>query len=107
MGLRTRFLRTLGLQRVPRDQPRRRRSYAGAMISRLTNDWMSTQASADAEIRTSIRKLRDRSREMVRNNPYAKQAKRTTQSMLSAVGSSFSPRFSKFVVGSLMKRLIA
>ena len=85
MGLRTRFLRTLGLQRVPREQPRRRRSYAGAIVSRLTSDWMSTQASADAEIRTSIKKLRDRSREMVRNNPYAKQAKRTTQ--VNVVGS--------------------
>ena len=40
---------------------------------------MSTQASADAEIRGNLRRLRDRSREMVRNNPYARQAKRTTQ----------------------------
>jgi len=86
MGLRTRFLRTLGLQRVPRDQRRRRRrSYAGAIVSRLTSDWMSTRASADAEIRNSLSKLRDRSREMVRNNPYAKQAKRTTQ--VNVVGS--------------------
>ena len=86
MGLRTRLLRRLGLQPIPRDQPRRRRrSYAGAIVSRLTNDWMSTQASADAEIRNSLRKLRDRSREMVRNNPYAKQAKRTTQ--INVVGS--------------------
>jgi len=86
MGLRTRFLRTLGLQRVPRDQPRRRRrSYAGAIVSRLTSDWMSTRASADEEIRNSLSKLRDRSREMVRNNPYAKQAKRTTQ--VNVVGS--------------------
>jgi lambda family phage portal protein len=65
-----------------RQQPQpapRRRSYQGALISRLTNDWLATQTSADAEIRTSLRKLRDRSREMVRNNPYARQAKRTTQ----------------------------
>ena len=79
MGLRTRILRRLGLQQIPRQSPHRRRNYAGAIISRLTSDWMSTQSSADAEIRTSLRKLRDRSREMVRNNPYAKQAKRTTQ----------------------------
>tara|TARA_R110001606_G_scaffold7430_5_gene32954 strand:- start:126 stop:1607 length:1482 start_codon:yes stop_codon:yes gene_type:complete len=85
MGFRTQFLKRLGLQRVPREQPPRRRSYAGAIVSRLTSDWMSTQASADAEIRTSIKKLRDRSREMVRNNPYAKQAKRTTQ--VNVVGS--------------------
>jgi len=58
------------------------------MISRLTNDWLSSQASADAEIRTSLRKLRDRSREMVRNNPYAKQAKRTTQ--INVVGSGIT-----------------
>ena len=46
---------------------------------------MSTRSSADAEIRNSLSKLRDRSREMVRNNPYAKQAKRTTQ--VNVVGS--------------------
>ena len=107
MGLRTRFLRTLGLQRVPREQPRRRRSYAGAIVSRLTSDWMSTQASADAEIRTSIKKLRDRSREMVRNNPYAKQAKRTTQVNVVGSGIKLSLKFSRFGVGSLVKRLIA
>ncbi|MEK9824206.1 MAG: phage portal protein [Gammaproteobacteria bacterium] len=73
------------MQPIPREKPRRRRSYAGAIVSRLTSDWMSTQSSADAEIRNSLRKLRDRSREMVRNNPYAKQAKRTTQ--INVVGS--------------------
>lgn len=78
MGLRTRLLRALGFTNQPERLPRRRQ-YQGAMISRLTSDWLTSQTSADAEIRTSLRKLRDRSREMVRNNPYAKQAKRTTQ----------------------------
>ena len=63
----------------PTSAPLRQRQYQGAIISRLTADWLATQSSADAEIRTSLRKLRDRSRELVRNNPYAKQAKRTTQ----------------------------
>ena len=49
------------------------RAYQGALVSRLTSDWMSSQLSADAEIRNSLRKLRDRSRELVRNNPYARQ----------------------------------
>lgn len=78
MGL----LTFLGLAKQPEPtKPARtgRRQYQGALISRLTADWMSSQASADAEIRTSLVKLRDRSRELVRNNPYAKQAKRTTQ----------------------------
>jgi lambda family phage portal protein len=76
MGLRTRLLNALGFGK---QKPQARRAYQGAMISRLTADWLATQTSADAEIRTSLRKLRDRSRELVRNNPYARQAKRTTQ----------------------------
>ncbi|MGB0957793.1 MAG: phage portal protein [Litorivicinus sp.] len=79
MGLRTRVINFLGFGREQPQPAPRRRSYQGALISRLTNDWLATQTSADAEIRTSLRKLRDRSREMVRNNPYARQAKRTTQ----------------------------
>ncbi|MGA1753503.1 MAG: phage portal protein [Pontimonas sp.] len=79
MGLRTRVRNFLGFGRQQPQPAPRRRSYQGALISRLTNDWLATQTSADAEIRTSLRKLRDRSREMVRNNPYARQAKRTTQ----------------------------
>lgn len=80
MGLRTRVRNFLGFgNQAPQPAPIRRRSYQGAMISRLTSDWLTSQTSADAEIRTSLRKLRDRSREMVRNNPYARQAKRTTQ----------------------------
>jgi lambda family phage portal protein len=80
MGIRTNLLRALGFGK-PAAAPARtgRRQYQGAIISRLTADWLASQASADAEIRTSLRKLRDRSRELVRNNPYAKQAKRTTQ----------------------------
>ena len=56
-----------------------KRRYKGAAISRLTSDWTSSSSSADAEIKTSLKKLRDRSRQLCRDNPYAKQAKRTTQ----------------------------
>ena len=82
MGIRTALAHAFGFGPTKPATPTRppaRRQYQGALISRLTADWLATQASADAEIRTSIRKLRDRSRELVRNNPYAKQAKRTTQ----------------------------
>ena len=65
------------------------RAYQGALVSRRTSDWMSSQLSADAEIRNSLRKLRDRSRELVRNNPYARQAKRTTQINIVGTGMKF------------------
>ena len=55
------------------------RMYAGARINRLNSDWFTRWSSADAEIKTSLRMLRDRSRQLVRDNPYARQAKRTTQ----------------------------
>ena len=70
-------------------QRRPRRAYQGALVSRLTSDWLSSQNSADAEIKASLRKLRDRSRELVRNNPYAKQAKRTTQINTVGTGMKF------------------
>tara|TARA_R100000734_G_C3318978_1_gene113915 strand:+ start:2026 stop:3498 length:1473 start_codon:yes stop_codon:yes gene_type:complete len=57
----------------------KRRRYAGAALSRLTEGWVTGNTSADAEIKTSLKKLRDRSRQLCRDNPYAKQAKRTTQ----------------------------
>tara|TARA_B100000965_G_scaffold406812_1_gene448921 strand:- start:1235 stop:2746 length:1512 start_codon:yes stop_codon:yes gene_type:complete len=56
-----------------------KRRYSGAAISRLSSDWVAASSSADAEIKTSLKKLRDRSRQLCRDNPYAKQAKRTTQ----------------------------
>tara|TARA_Y100001973_G_scaffold94831_1_gene147397 strand:- start:877 stop:2418 length:1542 start_codon:yes stop_codon:yes gene_type:complete len=65
------------------------RSYQGALISRLTNDWRASALSADAEVKQGLRKLRDRSRELIRNNPYAKQAKRTTQINIVGTGMKF------------------
>ena len=81
MGLRTRLIQAFGFgQPEPAAEPRRRRrTYAGARLSRLTADWFAGQTSADAEIKTSLRRLRDRSRQMVRDNPYARQAKRAVQ----------------------------
>ena len=52
------------------------RAYAGAEQSRLTGDWSALNTSADSEILTSLRALRARSRQLVRDNPYAKQAVR-------------------------------
>ena len=50
------------------------RSYEGATTSRRTDGWRSPSTSANAENQNAIRSLRDRSRDLVRNNPYATRA---------------------------------
>jgi lambda family phage portal protein len=54
-------------------QPTRTRNYQGAAISRLTNDWLSPVTSADQEIRSSLSRLRQRCRELERNNDYVRR----------------------------------
>jgi lambda family phage portal protein len=53
------------------------RRYAGAVINRLTSDWIAQSTSADSEIWASLRTLRDRSRSLCRDNDYAIGAVRT------------------------------
>jgi lambda family phage portal protein len=48
--------------------------YEGAQSGRRTDGWVTTSSSADAEADSSNRKLRDRARDLVRNNPYAARA---------------------------------
>lgn len=52
------------------------RSYESAGVDRLTSDWSALNTSADSELITSLRQLRARSRQLVRDNPYAKHAVR-------------------------------
>lgn len=61
-----------------------RRMYAGAQFDRTTSDWMAAGTSADSELVTSLRPLRNRSRQLCRDNEYAKAARRTV--MLNVVG---------------------
>ena len=51
-----------------------KRSFAGARSSRLEMDWQAGNNSADSELSTALRKLRNRSREQLRNNDYARGA---------------------------------
>lgn len=53
--------------------PKGRRSYSAAASSRLTNDWVTQHMSGMAEIRYTLKVMRDRSRELARNNAYAKR----------------------------------
>ena len=47
------------------------RAYEGARQSRRTEGWIAGGTGANAEIGTALHRLRDRSRDLVRNNPYA------------------------------------
>lgn len=54
----------------------RRRAYEGALVSRLTSDWVTGSTSADAEIDGSLVRLRNRTRQLHRDNPYVQAARR-------------------------------
>lgn len=62
------------------------RAYAGAQVGRLTSDWSALNTSADSEILTSLRLLRARSRELVRDNAHAKNAVRIVQNNVVGTG---------------------
>ena len=49
------------------------RTYAGAGQNRLLADFFDSQRSADSELRPVIKTLRNRSRELCRNNEYSKR----------------------------------
>tara|TARA_Y100000034_G_scaffold71992_1_gene86853 strand:+ start:2053 stop:3546 length:1494 start_codon:yes stop_codon:yes gene_type:complete len=56
-----------------RRQQRLGRSYAASIVDRLTKDWTTTNRTAGAELKTALKPLRARSRELSRNNDYARR----------------------------------
>ena len=50
-----------------------KRSYAGANTGRLFSDFVTSTRTADAELRYNLKVLRNRCRELSRNNEYAKR----------------------------------
>jgi lambda family phage portal protein len=60
------------LRRKP-SPPIRKRGYDGAQAGRLFSDFVTSQRSADSEIRYSLKTLRNRCRELARNNEYARR----------------------------------
>ena len=66
------------------------RAYAGQAQGRLSGDWRAPSTSADAEVAGAGMMLRDRMRDLVRNNPMAAKAIQVLVS--SAVGYGIRPR---------------
>jgi len=62
------------IEQVVTDRLTSKRKYEGASSGRRTDGWFTMSTSANAETRKAVSKLRDRSRDLVRNNPYAAKA---------------------------------
>lgn len=62
-----------------KQKPKKVRSYQGALYDRLVADWVAAGTSADAEIKTSLAALRNRSRQLARDDDYVKNILRLIQ----------------------------
>lgn len=72
---------------------RQRAVYAGAMMNRLNADWVMGPLSADLSIRGDLRALRDRARQLVRDNPLAKRYMRLAiENIIGADGIAVEPQ---------------
>ena len=54
-------------------KPSRRRSYDAGAINRLLNNWTTSPKTADEAIKGNLRNMRARSRDLSRNNDYARK----------------------------------
>ena len=84
------------------------RMYAGAATSRLNSNWMAAGTSADAEIKGSIKTLRQRSRQLVRDDPHARQAVRSiTSNVIGDSGIKLQSHVRKYRVNTLDTKINA
>ena len=70
MGLGRRMLRKLGLAMLRSSAKNNVRAYAGAQMGRLYGSWLTGASSADAEIKSSLKALRARARQLARDTAY-------------------------------------
>jgi lambda family phage portal protein len=63
-----------------------KRAYAAAQNNRLTSDWVSQSTSADSEVKGSIKSVRNRARQLVRDSDFAKAALRAVRNNVVGTG---------------------
>lgn len=79
----------------------KKRAYAAAVYNRLVSDWIAQGTSADAELRGSLRILRNRSRQLGRDNDYVKNAFRSIRKNVVGLGIPFQGQVRKQRGGDL------
>jgi len=85
---------SVGLRRMRQRQALQlmQRAYEGAKAGRRTDGWVTAGTGANAEIAPASARLRDRSRDLVRNNPYAAKAVNALVSNLVGTGRRWCDR---------------
>jgi lambda family phage portal protein len=84
-----------------------KRGYSGAQYDRLTEDWKSPLTTGDAEMRTRLRTLRGRARELERNEPYSKRyLSRLEDNIYDHHGMTFSSLAGEWRKDPKMKKLV-
>lgn len=81
-----------------------KRSYDGARTDRRSNGWVAAGSSANSEILPQLSILRNRSRELVRNNPYASKAMRVLSS--NRIGTGIMATINDKSVAALWKKWV-
>jgi lambda family phage portal protein len=76
---------------------KQKRGYDGAVVNRLTEGWITSNLSADAEISRDLKRLRERCRDLERNNDYARGFFRALENnILGAGGIAFQSKVKDF-----------
>ncbi|MES2207305.1 MAG: phage portal protein [Pseudomonadota bacterium] len=68
------------------------RMFEGAEFGRLFSDWVTSSTSHDSELRSSLRTLRNRSRQLVRDNEFALNAVRLIRNNVVGMGVGFQAK---------------
>lgn len=84
-----------------------KRGYSGAQYDRLTEDWKSPLTTGDAEMRTRLRTLRGRARELERNDPITlRYLSRLQDNVYDHHGITFSSLAGEWRRDPKMKKLV-
>lgn len=72
-----------------KEEKKSKRAFAGARMNRTVADWVAQGTSADSEIKGSLRGLRNRARQLERDNDFVRQYLRAVQNNVIGQGIPF------------------